>query len=84
MSWITMIDPKNAEGPLRDPYARVADRDGSVGQRLQIHSLRHFPRMLWTMPEIGDIPEWRLGLALGPTSSTMGLRLWQKAVTRWI
>ena len=40
MSWIRTIKPTEADGPLREIYARVAGPDGQVDNVLQIHSLR--------------------------------------------
>ena len=40
MSWIRIIDPREADGPLRDIYRRIAGPDGRVDNVLQIHSLR--------------------------------------------
>lgn len=40
MSWIETIDPAEADGPLRDIYARIAGPGGRVDNVLQIHSLR--------------------------------------------
>jgi uncharacterized peroxidase-related enzyme len=40
MSWIRIIDPREADGSLRDIYQRIAGPDGRVDNVLQIHSLR--------------------------------------------
>jgi uncharacterized peroxidase-related enzyme len=40
MSWIRIIDPGEADGPLGDIYQRIAGPDGRVDNVLQIHSLR--------------------------------------------
>lgn len=40
MSWIRTIGPADAEGALRELYARLAGPDGLVDNVLQIHSLR--------------------------------------------
>jgi uncharacterized peroxidase-related enzyme len=44
MPWIRVIPPAEAEGRLKELYARVASKDGQVDNVLQIHSLR--PRTL--------------------------------------
>jgi hypothetical protein len=40
MSWIRVIDPGEAEGPLRDIYRRSAGPDSYIDNVLQIPSLR--------------------------------------------
>lgn len=40
MSWIRTVDPAEAEGALREIYARLAGPNGRVDNVLQIHSLR--------------------------------------------
>jgi alkylhydroperoxidase family enzyme len=39
MAWIRMIDEENAEGKLREQYARLTEPWGGVDNILKIHSL---------------------------------------------
>lgn len=44
MAWIEEILPDDADGAVKDAYARVAEPDGSVDHILRIHGLH--PRCL--------------------------------------
>jgi len=39
MSWISIISPEEATGPLADVYQRIAGTRGKVARILQVHSL---------------------------------------------